>query len=101
MIPIRQTESIIKAIAASLRPTTLAAVIEDLMENDQVSEYDQELADYAAMQFGRQLSAMVGERQAARLLNGEPGDLETCDCGCEGVAILHENGKCDVCNGVT
>ena len=61
MLPERQAQQMVKALAASMTPETLRAVIIDLLGNDQQNEYQQGLADFATRQFARQLKAMTGE----------------------------------------
>lgn len=83
MLPDRQAQNIVKAIAGSLTPETLAAVVADLGENDQCSEYMQGLADFAKRQFRRQLVGMVGETDAAMMLADAASDVVECACpGC-------------------
>ena len=72
MLPHRETQSLLNTLAGSLTPTTLAAMLNDLAENDQVTEYLDGLVAFAQRQFKRQLVAMVGEREADQML-GQPG----------------------------
>ena len=76
MLPERQTQNIVAAIAGSMTPTTLSAVIADLASNNQESEYMTLLQDFAERQFRRQLICMVGEQESAVMLN------ETAEAGC-------------------
>lgn len=67
--PSIQTEATIRALAASLTPTTLAAVIVDLRANSQITDAQQDLADYAERMFSRQLDALIGrESETERLI---------------------------------
>lgn len=62
---------VIRILAASLRPTTLAAAIANLRENDQETEGQQEIADVAALSFEQVLAGMVGEAEATEMINDE------------------------------
>ena len=69
MLPHRETQCLLHTLAGSLTPITLAAVLNDLAENDQPTEYLEGLVAFAQRQFKRQLVAMVGEREAEQMLS--------------------------------
>ena len=69
MLPHRETQTLVRSLAGSLTPTTLAAVLNDLAENDQPTEYLAELVSFAQRHFKRQLVTMVGEREAEQMLS--------------------------------
>lgn len=64
-----ETRHLMLVLAGSLTPTTLAAVLKDLAENDQPTEYLTGLGAYAQQQLKRQLVAMVGETEAEQMLS--------------------------------
>lgn len=81
--------NLLRILAASLTPTTLADVISDLEENDQQTEEDQEIANQALRQFKLQLSCMVGcscpgcgEQDQDKLV-WQDDEMVLCDCGCK------------------
>ncbi len=62
-----EAHTLLNALAASLTPTTLAAVINDLAENDAESAYLAGLLSFASGRFREQLVCMVGDTQASAL----------------------------------
>lgn len=94
-----ESENLLNGLAASLTPTTLAAVIGDLEENDALTDYLAGLMNFAKGKFREQLVCMVGEAEAENMLDptvpcdgcgrGEAkigghcshcGELIECDC---------------------
>lgn len=57
-------DQILRVLAGSLTPATLAAVLADLGNNDQNTDDEQQLADHAQAAFNKQLCCMVGEEEA-------------------------------------
>ena len=66
-MPTTETEDMIKLLAGSLTPATLAAVINDLMENCPTTDREGALHGYASERFQAQLVVMVGETEAEAL----------------------------------
>ena len=66
-MPTTETEEMMKLLAGSLKPLTLADVINDLIENDPTTEQEQALHSYATGCFQAQLVVMVGETEAEAL----------------------------------
>jgi hypothetical protein len=93
---------LLNVLANNLTPSTLAAVVNDLGMNDGITDRDQSLIDWVRSNLRRQIICMVGEDEAADLLdNGQAcpgcgechhdklvwdadGEVITCaTCGCE------------------
>jgi hypothetical protein len=65
-------EDLIRLLAASLTPATLAAVIKDLNENDGQTQRDADLLAFARERLERQLVCMVGDDEAESMCKPEP-----------------------------
>ena len=96
-------DQLLRVLAGSMTPSTLAAVIADLQANDQSTDKEEWLADIAQAAFATQLEGMVGEEDAMEMVMeaagfGERGDgglKYPCDgCG-RGTAKIGE--ACDHC----
>lgn len=85
------TAAVLDVLANSLTPTTLAAVLNDLAENDQLTTVANETARRVSALLRRQLECMVGEDEAEQLVNPEVA----CD-GC-GVGSAKIGAKCGHC----
>jgi hypothetical protein len=81
--------NLLQILSSSLTPTTLAAVIEDLEDNNQLTPEDEALASQALHQFKLQLSCLVGCRcpgcgeQDQDKLVWQDDETVLCDCGCK------------------
>lgn len=64
----RNVDEVIWLLAGALKPITLAAILADLQENDQLREDYQRLQDRISNAFEQQLKCMVGEDDASRML---------------------------------
>lgn len=74
----KNASRLLNVLCDNLTPTTIAAVVNDLGCNDGISERDQSLIDWARGCLRRQLICMVGEDEAANLLD----DGQACPgCG--------------------
>jgi hypothetical protein len=63
---------LLRVLSASLTPSTLAAMIKDLDENDGLTECDAALLDVARERLERQLVCMMGDDEAESMCRPEP-----------------------------
>jgi capsular polysaccharide biosynthesis protein len=74
-------DQVIKVLAGSLTPATLAQVIADLGANDQNSDHEQQIADHAQSKFLTQLECMVGDDDARCLVMEAQEPPKASPCG--------------------